>query len=293
MTTELHTQKIPDAVRRMLQDRIANNLVLPMQSQTTVQVIALCKKDDVDIHELTDLIQRDPALAGNLMAITNSAAYAGREKITSLHQALNRLGISAISEIAIAVSLKGKVFDVPGYATRIRDLWIHSAVTASFTREVARDVDRRARRERPLDVDSLFLCGLLHAVGKPIVMQNLADMVREKTDKPVPRGLMELAMDRFYEPVGAMLVDHWEFPEWMSTVVRCHRQYERADDFADEARIVGLAADLSEWALAEESTAEDFDAGLPVIGELGLEYDDVSSLLERRGEVLEMADSFL
>ena len=50
---------------------------------------------------------------------------------------------------------------------------------------------------------------------------------------------------------------------------------------------------LSKWALSESSSVEDFDSNLPVIGELGLEFEEVSDLLDRRGEVLEMADAFL
>ena len=276
---------LPVTIRRLLRERIATNLDLPMQSTTAARVVALCQDEDRDVREFTEVVQHDPSLAGHILSVANSAAYAAREPITSLHQAVNWLGISTLSEIAIAVSLKGKVFDVPGYATRLRELWIHSAATAVFARELS--------QRRVEDADGMFLCGLLHNVGKPVVMQNLADMARQKTEVPVPKGIMELAMDEYHEEVGGMLVAHWDFPDWMERVVRWHGDPEKAEEHADRARIVRIACRLGTWALSEESTPEDFDLEQAEIQELGIQAPEMRRLLDRRGEVLEVADAFL
>lgn len=278
------TNALPASIRQLLRERISTNLNLPMQSQTAAQVLALGGDEERDVREFTELVERDPALAGHILALSNSVVYAAREPITSLHQAVKWLGISTLCEISVAVSLKSKVFDIPGYATRLRDLWIHSAATAVYARELSRD--------RIEDADGMFMCGLLHTVGKPVVMQNMSDIVKERTNHPVPKGLMELAMEEFYELVGGKLVAHWEFPEWMITVVRCHRQYDQAGDYRMEACLISLAASLADWALLEGSTEEDFDYSLPAIEDAGLSVEDIQRMIARRGQVLEIADAF-
>ncbi len=286
MPLQTHTpSRLPDGVRRMLAQRLEEHLELPFQSTTTAQVMALCNDESCDAAKLSELISLDQSLAGHVLGVSNSAAYAPVEPIVSLHQAVSRLGISAVCEIALAVSLKGKVFDVPGHAVRIREMWMHSAAAACYGKEVARLL--RA------NVEGAFLCGLLHDVGKPIVLQNLVDMAREKTDVPIPPVILDAALFEFHEAIGARMVGHWELPEWMGEVVAHHHDFRATDEFRRETQITRLGDVLAHWALDEGSEPADYVGDPEVEAELNLYPDDLEKLFALRGQVLGVVEAFL
>ncbi|MEN8165476.1 MAG: HDOD domain-containing protein, partial [Acidobacteriota bacterium] len=92
--------------------------------------------------------------------VANSAAYVGAVPCSSLQQAVSRLGLQMITEIAMAVSVRGRMFGNPRCAELLAALWKHSVLTAWFTKEIA--------RAHGHNVEVAFLCGLLHDVGKAV-----------------------------------------------------------------------------------------------------------------------------
>ncbi len=285
MTIRTPAVVLPEGVRQLLRQRIEANLELPIQSQTSALVLAECNNERCDAQRLSTIISLDQSLTGHVLGVANSATYAPKEPIVSLQQAISRLGISTICEIAVAVSLKGKVFDVPGFGTLVREMWMHSAATAVYSREVARLL--RA------NVEGAFLSGLLHDVGRPIVLQNLVDVARTKTDKPVPAKILMAAMEEFHAAVGKRMVEHWDLPEWMGIVVEHHHDYKQAPERARETMIVHLGDQLAHWALDEGNEECDFDANIEVLDDLNVYSDDLAKLLALRGDVLDVTEAFL
>jgi putative nucleotidyltransferase with HDIG domain len=277
---------LPAPLRALLERRFADEgLELPLLPDTAAQVLSLCNEETCDARSLAALIERDQSLAGHVLRVSNSAAWAPKEPIVSLQQAVSRLGTSNLCEIAIAVSLEGRVFRVPGHQVRIREMWMHSAAAAVYAKEVA----RRLRR----NVESAFLCGLLHDVGKPIVLQVLLDSVRTKTDAPVPAPLLEAAMDEFHAEVGARMALRWSLPAWAARAIAGHHDYASQEEHREEAMVAHLADLLSHWALDSKLREDDFERELPVLDDLGLYEEDLDALLEKRGGVLEVAEAFL
>ena len=269
----------------MLRERIESNLELPLQSQTTAEVLALSTSDGCDAQGLSDLIQRDQSLAGHVLGIANSAAYAPVEPIVSLQQAVSRLGVDVIVEIALAISLKGKVFDVPGYDSLIREMWIHATASAVYAKEIARVMRS--------NVEGAFMCALLHDVGRPLVLQNLVDLVRSQTDQSIPAKIIEAAMNEFHECVGDKMVTHWALPEWMANVVAHHHNYAEEGENREAALIVDLADALATWALDEGAGEGEFNSSMEALNELNLYSDELRILMDLREQILEGAEAFL
>ncbi len=284
MSLQSVRSKLPDPVRALLENRLQSDLELPFLPDTASQVLSLCNDERCDAQKLSELIQRDQSLAGHVLRVANSAAYAPTEPIVSLHQAVSRLGIDVICDISVAVSLRGRVFEVPGPQTRIRKMWMHSAAAGVYAKEVARLLRQ--------NVEGAFLCGLLHDVGKPIVLQELVDLSRQRTSKPVPVGISEAAMDEFHGRVGALMLERWKLAPWMAEAVKYHHETGAAPQFAEEARITRLADLLAHWALAE-CTQEELQAEAQLLSDLNLYSEDLSKLFEMRERVLGIAEAFL
>ena len=277
---------LPRKVRELLDERLAApDLELPVLRDSAMQVIALADDEDCDARRLAEILQRDLALASHVLRVANSAAYAPREPIVSLQQAISRLGFPTVREIAIAVAVKSKVFDMPGHGTRVREIWRHSAAAAVFAREIA--------RRRRSNVEAGFLCGLLHDVGKPLIAQVLSEESRKHTGRPVPAALLESAMDAYHVSLGARMVKRWNLPDWVADAIEKHHDLEVSGEHEELARTTNLADELTHWALGIGRSKADFPAELPVIQAMNLYGDEVVALLELRDEVLDTVEAFL
>jgi len=273
-----------DAVRAELRERVAQGSIeVPLLPQTASQVLEVCKDSSCDAQRLADMIQRDPALAGHVLAVANSASYAPRETIVSLPQAISRLGFRVICDIALAVALKGKVFAVKGQEQRVQSLWAHSAGTAAWAKEIA-----RARRK---NVEGAFLCGLLHDVGKPAVMQASLELFAQHGLDADDAALDAWALE-FHTEVGALMLARWSFPEWMACAVRFHHDPAAAGEHVEQARTTQLADLLAHASVYPDPRADAVLAQHPALSDLGLYADEFQALLAKRGKVLELARAF-
>lgn len=258
-------------------------LQLPILPQTAVDVLAVCGDSSCDAQRLAELIQRDQALAGRALSVANSTAYAPLEPIVSLQQAVSRLGFRAMCDIAVAVALKGKVFKLEGQEARIRQLWAHSALAGAWAKEIA-----RARRR---NVEGAFLCGLLHDVGKPVVLQAAIEVLHAARAR-MDEGLLDELGHEFHARVGAELLLKWKLPEWMVVAGLHHHDPDNAGEHVDLARTTSLADLLAHASTRPDPAADDVLKKHPLLADLSLYGDEFQALLARRDKVKSVARSF-
>jgi HD-like signal output (HDOD) protein len=123
---------LPEQIRTALLARIEDGpLELPLLPSIVWEVMELTASDDVDTRKLSALIHRDPALASHILRVANSPAYMPSMPIVSLQQAVSRLGASTLGEIAFAITMQNRVFDVVGYEHDVRALWNHAVGTGA------------------------------------------------------------------------------------------------------------------------------------------------------------------
>ena len=182
-------------------------LELPHLPETAAAIMAACEDEDCNARDLAVMLERDPSLAGSVLRVANSVAYAPAEPVVSLHHAVTHLGFNALCSIAVSASLQGKVFRVDGHEALLESLWQHSALAGAWAREIAR-YHRR-------DGESAFLCGLMHDVGKPVILLALSE-ISQSSGVAIPDDLASEWMDEFHTVVGSRFVAEWGLPEWMT-----------------------------------------------------------------------------
>jgi putative nucleotidyltransferase with HDIG domain len=250
---------------------------LPLLPTVVWEVMELSAADDVDMRRLSDLIHRDQSLAGHVLRMANSPAYMARMPIVSLQQAVSRLGTKALGEIAFAVSLHSRVFDVPGYENDIRCLWEHAVGAAAYAKEIA-----RLRRG---NVEGAFLCALLHDIGKPVILQALVDVQKEmgvQIDPAVASAIMEA----YHTHVGSLIATAWALPPHVAESIAYHHDYLVAPTCGEAVMVTRLADCLSYHLLAPDVFDEDSVRHHPVLADLNLYPDDVEALLAKRDVIL-------
>lgn len=254
-------------------------LDLPVLPEVPSKVLAMTMNPEMNINELADLIHRDQALAGHVLRISNSAAYAGARQIASLTQAITRLGARLVGDIAFSISLQSNVFRIKGYESVVKQLWNHSLASGLFGKEIARTHRR--------NIEGQYLCGLLHTIGKPVILQaaiDLQDNLGLKLNKPTANILM----DDFHASVGSILTYSWGLPDIVSKTCLYYQQYEDAPVYRDETAATYLSGRLAMHlndpaAVTEEAVRED-----PAFQELNFYQDDIQRIFDHSEQITEL-----
>lgn len=213
-------------------DRVSDLPTLPSFFHELTRVT-----DDPDssAFDVAEVIERDQVLAAKVLKLVNSAFYGISRKITSIEQSTALLGINAIKNLLLATSII-KAFDG---IKNINGLWIHALTVAIGSKVIG---SRMFYRE----VEELFLCGLLHDIGKVVEIKYFPDEVKIIQEKCVAENkLFWKAEQELYgvghERIGQLLLLQWKVPEKISKVVGFHHHPHGKGDYALETTIVFLA----------------------------------------------------
>ena len=253
-------------------------LELPLLPTYATQVVALCSDPSSDARSVAQLLLRDPSLAAHVLAIANSAAFGSREPIVSLQQAIARMGVRTLADVALSIAVKTKIFRAGAHVERVQRLWKHSAITAAWAREIA-----RSRRH---SVESAFLCGLLHEVGAPVVLQAIDD-IQCKCKLQFTPAEIDAAIDQFHAELGERLVKAWSLPEWTRAAARFHHAPQEAAEFSDEVYTTHLADRLADFVEGDD----ELDGLDPSLSALGMYEEDLEALKEQVDAIRGMAEA--
>ena len=271
--TSPYAQGIADQLTAAIDTKKIDVPVLP---DVAHKVLSLTQDPDSDSHQLAKVIQSDPTLGGHVMRIANSAAYTPNSNLVSLQQAITRLGMIEITNIAIATSLNSKLFKAPGYEKHIAQIWQHALVTAVWSKEIARQLRT--------NVEAAFLCGLLHSIGKAVILQTIADF-KATGDDILDDDTINALFARFETAVATVVAEEWELPEIVAEAIIYHNQFDQAPTSAEVAATVLFGSQMATHMLKpEELTLRQLTTS-PALGLVNLYPDEVTELLDKSDQI--------
>ncbi len=276
---------LPEAYKRGLRQRIDDKqLDLPMLPDVAAQIIGEGFHQDTDVLKLSGMIHRDPALAGHVLRVANSPIYCPGAPIVSLQQALVRLGMTQIREIVVSVAIKSKVFKSEEFHDDLVILWKHSAAAAAYAREIAKIIRT--------NVENAFLCGLLHDVGKPIVLMALSEL-KKNIPEPLDRTQAMEAASKYHQEVGELIADHWRLPGDLKKAISLHHQCEKAPKTQETTMITCLANGFSRYILTQDKDFLEELKKHPLLEILSLYPDDIENLIEQEEMVVKFMEAMI
>ncbi len=182
------------------------------------EIITLLSNPNFRVGEVTNALEGDPSLTAGVMRVANSAFFASSRPTSSIHQAFVRLGRRSVQEIVAAVATMDLFPDSGGIGKRIRD---HCASTAAIAQALAKDF-------APGHTEGLFLGGLMHDVGKMLLMESKEfDYEGEDLIKLIANyaHIEEQGMLGFDHAVlGAYVTSLWKIPAPIPSVIGLHHQ---------------------------------------------------------------------
>ena len=258
----------------------AGAIELPMLPETAMKVFRMAQDTEVDMKEVSELIEQDQKMASEVLRVVNSAAYSPHTEIVTLRQAVARLGLKPLSEIVIAAAFKSSVFEDDRFLEQMKAMSRSGIGCALWNKELS-----RLRRQ---NVETAYLCGLLHNVGQPMVLKYLSDLAEDAPDVPIDQAIEQLG-----PAIGLKLAQAWELPAPVAAAIRWHVDYVSATDYRDEASAVNASLLLCGITMEEDpATIEQQLTGQPVFQVLNVYPDELEKLLATRERMALQLESF-
>jgi len=180
---------------------------------------------DCSVSDIAKVLSTDEGLVARVLKIANSAFYALPGRIGSIPLAITILGISTLRSLVISTALADITRAISGSSEVAERLWDHGVDVGVWSRCSARKVGG-------LDPEEAFTAGLLHDIGKGLVLRSLpSDRERVKmrlldTENSSPIEKETLGFD--HTELGGWAADRWRLPSALVRAVRWHHRPEGA-----------------------------------------------------------------
>jgi putative nucleotidyltransferase with HDIG domain len=217
------------------------HLRLPPFPQVAVRVLQLASNENVQLHQLCDLISSDPAFASEVLTVANSLLYAPRYPSTSILQAVAVLGANTLQGMCVTVGVRAYLGKTMSYAA-MRNLWRHNLGCAIIAQRLA--------QAGFIDKDTAFTAGILHDVGRMglAVIQPAAYAALLDKHQGAAETLLDAERVLFgwnHCETGRQLIGDWKLPEELESVVAQHHEPRRTDGAWDVTELVKVSCAMA------------------------------------------------
>jgi putative nucleotidyltransferase with HDIG domain len=205
---------------------------LPPLSVVATYLLQEVSKDSLAFRKVADVIRTDAPLSAGLLRIANSALMNTRFPITGVLHAIAMLGLDRVKSLITTAALKQLIGPTDGIPALLR-CWRHNLACAFVAEEAAGPTG--------LDRDFLYTAGLLHDIGRLVMMSAWRTRYAAFLDstKLDPTELLPVERQEFGIPhtkAGNILVQDWKLPVVFAEIADRHHLAP-----APEAAVDGLA----------------------------------------------------
>jgi putative nucleotidyltransferase with HDIG domain len=209
---------------------------MPMLPALAADVMSLAIDPDVSIARIARVIAKDQVLATRVLRLANSASCAPMHEVTAVNDAIVRMGTGPVRNVVLAVCFTSRLEGVNVYGSHGRELVDHAIGAAYLARLIAERLG--------MDADEAFMCGLLHDMGKLLILKLASDSMKFGVPAPSVEEIETVCRERHAE-IGARLLRMWQLPEALENPVRYHHDPAASTTHSHEAAVTYMADQLS------------------------------------------------
>jgi HD-like signal output (HDOD) protein len=202
-----------EAVRHVIAD---DRLRVPPIPAVMARLSEELAKPSFDLHEVTQLVGTDQALAAHILRCASHTLLGARAPVASLTDALARLGARGLFSLAVSFSLGRESARRSPLQSLRRDVFRRAAALAVFCRRLA--------PRHGVDPEAAFTCGLLGSFSLSVALgaieQAMAD--REIEESRPAEAWMDVAR-RCEQQIAAQVAEQWGMPQLVMDVAAARR----------------------------------------------------------------------
>jgi putative nucleotidyltransferase with HDIG domain len=197
--------------------------------------MALALDPDVSVYRISRLVALEQGLATRVLRLANSASCAPLKQITTINQAIVRVGTDAVRHSILAACVAERI-EASARFVKCRDLFDHAIGTAILAQLTA--------EQSGVDPEESLVAGLLHDIGKLVIL-SLGREARQFGGPPALDGETEFFTPGHHAVVGSQLLREWRIPDALREPVLYHHRPSSSGRFAPVTRVVYAANRLS------------------------------------------------
>ena len=271
----------PMSKREALQ-RLGDRVTLPTLPEVVARINEKIADPTAGVREIGGVVARDPALTAAVLKIANSPFYGLAEPVLTAEEAATVVGAHPLKNIALQASIMkryARFANLPDFD--LEDLWEHGLFTAQLSKALSRLVST------PLELapDDFYTCGLLHDVGKVVLLEGLGEEYLEvfrharKTGRALHLAEREL-LGFTHVDVGALVAARWDLPEPIATAIEFHHGPREVILARAEVAVVSIADQVAYRARSRTFGPSAERLASLAHGILGVDPNDFQGFLE-------------
>jgi len=281
----------------ILKDDIVKHIdSIPAFNTTIAKVIQLSGDPQSQTKDLIKTISIDLSLTAEILKLINSAYFGLAGTVFSLNRAVVMLGMNTVKNVAISSSLISslKMRDDFLWFTS-GEFWEHSLGCAVGSKIIAEHLNIKVQER-----EEYFIAGLLHDIGKLVLVQHFPDEYSKLLDPDNFQGKSrsELENAEFgisHATLGSMMAKNWKLPDSLADTIGCHHKLVLSGEGYDKIRTAVHVADYecNKREIGIKNSCEQEKLDPRAYDELGLNEEKVSKIFNDLEEQVENAKVFL
>lgn len=190
-------------------------------SPTVQYVMSLTANTSCNVEDLAKAIGADQALCIRLLRLANSAAYCRGRPVDNVKAAVQRIGIQQVRSLVMTLSVIDQYDHGLGDYVNPQLFWEHSVACGLIASVIAQRLQAAS--------DDYFLWGLLHDVGRLILMDQAPDRYRRVCESAYSQRIpLEVAETQLlgidHCEALRIALKQWRFPDEFVTPASSHHQ---------------------------------------------------------------------
>lgn len=199
----------------------SDKVKLPVFNSTALQIQKEISNEDPDLRLIEKLIVGDQSLTSSVLKVSNSSFFKGLSEVSTIHQAIVRLGINEVSSIVTLVTQEGNFNSKdPSGQAKMRKLWQHSVGCALGATWIAKQCGMSGISHE------VFVAALLHDVGKLLILKVVDELKSLNEITKVSDEILNEAMVELHVNLGHSLMNKWNLPGKYAEVALHHHDGE-------------------------------------------------------------------
>jgi len=205
-----------------LKEMVSQMESLPSLPSLYIELLNALDSPNPSIEKVAKVISKDVAMTVRILQLVNSAFFGLCRNVSSPTQAVTFLGLETIKALVLTVKVFSQ-FDIQNMKNfSIEEYWRHSMLVGARAKEIA-----RLQESEQLMIESTFMAGLLHDVGKLVLATNLSGKYDEvmglscQTGVPIERVELE-KFGATHAELGSYLLGIWGLPDQIVEAVAFH-----------------------------------------------------------------------
>ncbi len=213
---------------------------LPVIPKLLHELMQNFSDDNSRIEDIAKKIAMDQVISAKVLKMANSAAYRRGAEITSIEQAVIRLGFNALRSLVVASGLMTS-FRTPANFDKNK-FWVDNFQVATIAKALAGDC-------RNIEPETAFTCALLHNIGELLIQSALPEEA-SLINMSISRGSSRIDAQREmlgydYSQVGAELARRWSLSDTFVRAIAQQLEPLNFEPISQEAVLIRLAMFVS------------------------------------------------